>query len=156
MEEGQVSAAKCILWTVASLTVAACATRPGPRDEVAHVNPASVAASPAEWDGREVEMVGLLVWEFENLAFYQSYGAYCRGGERTAIYVDWHNWAGVTRGDNRRRVMVRGVFRNKVGVKQPDGSILLSNAASGPGPLEPGHVVRWLSPPAKPCPRALP
>jgi hypothetical protein len=156
MEEGQVSAAKCILWTVASLTVAACATRPGPSDGVAHVNPASVAASPAEWDGREVEMVGLLVWEFENLAFYQGYGAYCRGGERTAIYVDWHNWAGVTRGDNRRRVMVRGVFRNKVGVKQPDGSILLSNAASGPGPLEAGHVVRWLSPPAKPCPRALP
>ena len=150
------SAAKCILWTVASLTVGACATRPGPRDGVAHVNPASVAASPAEWDGREVEMVGLLVWEFENLAFYQGYGAYCRGGERTAIYVDWHNWAGVTRADNRRRVMVRGVFRNKVGVKQPDGSILLSNAASGPGPLEPGHVVRWLSPPAKPCPRALP
>lgn len=150
------SAAKCILWTLASLTVAACATLPGPRDGVAHVNPASVAASPAEWDGREVEMVGLLVWEFENLAFYQGYGAYCRGGERTAIYVDWHNWAGVTRADNRRRVMVRGVFRNKVGVKQPDGSILLSNAASGPGPLEPGHVVRWLSPPAKPCPRALP
>jgi hypothetical protein len=156
MEEGRVRAAKCILWTVASLTVAACATRPGQRDGVAHVNPASVAASPAEWDGREVEMVGLLVWEFENFALYQSYGAYCRGGERTAIYVDWRNWAGVTRGDNRRGVMVRGVFRNKVGVKQPDGSILLSNAASGPGPLDPGHVVRWLSPPAKPCPRALP
>jgi hypothetical protein len=147
---------KRILLIAATVTLAACATRPGPRDTIAHVNPASVAASPAEWDGREVEMVGLLVWEFENLAFYQSYGAYCRAGERTAIYVDWRAWPGVTRGDNRRRVIVRGVFRNRVGVKQPDGSILVSNAAAGPGPLEPGHVVRWLSPPLKPCPKALP
>ena len=150
------SAAKCIPWIVASLSIAGCATRPGPRDRIAHVNPASVAASPAEWDGREVELVGLVVWEPDSLALYQSYAAYCRGGERTAISADWRVWPGVTRGDNRRRVIIRGVFRNKVGVKQPDGSILLSNAASGPGPLEPGHVVRWLSPPAKPCPRALP
>ena len=27
---------------------------------------------------------------------------------------------------------------------------------AGPGPLEPGSVVRWLSRPAKPCPKALP
>ena len=151
------SMAKGIMVTAASLAVAACATRAtAPRDAIAHVNPASVAAAPAEWDGREVEMVGLLVWEFENLALYQSYGAYCRGGERTAVYVDWHAWGGVTRRDSRRRVIVRGVFRNRVGVKQSDGSILVSNAAAGPGPLEPGHVVRWLSAPLKPCPKALP
>ena len=150
------NAAKIILWTVASLAIAGCATRPAQRDRIAHVNPASVAASPAEWDGREVEMVGLVVWEFESLALYQSYAAYCRGGEHTAIYADWRVWPGVTRGDNRRRVIVRGVFRNKVGVKQPDGSILVSTGAEGPGPLDPGYVVRWLSPPLKPCPKALP
>lgn len=151
------SEAKSILLIAAmALSVAACAIRPGTRDAIARVNPASVATAPAEWDGREVEMVGLLVWESENLALYQGYGAYCRAGERTAIYVDWRAWSGVTRSDNRRQVMVRGVFRNKVGVKQPDGSIIVSNAAAGPGPLEPGHVVRWLSRPRKACPKALP
>jgi hypothetical protein len=150
------SAARGTPLVVVSLMIAACATRPAPRDAIAHVNPASVAASPAEWDGREVELVGFLVWEFENQALYQSYGAYCRGAEKAAIYVQWEQWPGVTRKDSRRRVVVRGTFRNKVGVPQPGGSILISNAASGPGPLEPGHVVRWLSPPLKPCPRALP
>jgi hypothetical protein len=127
----------------ATILLAGCATLSGPRDTIAHVNPASIAASPAEWDGRQVEMVGLLVWD--NLALYQDYGTYCRGSEHTAITVDWHNWPGVTRGDDRRRVVVRGVFHNRPGI-----------AAAGPGPLEPGQVVRWLSAPARPCPRALP
>src|SRR5258705_9570679 len=98
---------------MATIMLAACATISKPRDAIARVNPASVAASPAEWDGRQVEMVGLLVWEFENLALYQDYGTFCRGGERTAIYVDWHNWPGVTRADSRRRIVVRGVLRNR-------------------------------------------
>lgn len=127
----------------ATIALAGCATIPKPRDTIAHVNPASVAASPAQFDGREVEMVGLLVWD--NLALYQDYGTYCRGGERTAIAVDWPKWPGVTRADNRRRVVVRGVFHNRPG-----------NAAPGPGPLESGQVVRFLSAPAKPCPKALP
>jgi len=131
------SVAAMIVW------LAGCATLSKPRDTIAHVNPASIAASPAEWDGRQVEMVGLVAWD--SGAFYQDYGTYCRGGERTAIAVDWHNWPGVTRADNRRRVVVRGVFHNRPGA-----------AAAGPGPLEPGQVVRWLSAPAKPCPRALP
>ena len=150
--------ARSVIFVVAATsTLSACATMtPKPRDTIAHINPASVAASPAEWDGREVEMVGLLVWEFEVLGLYQDYGTFCRGGERTAIYVDWHNWAGVTRADSRRRVIVRGIFRNRHGVSQPNGSILLTNAAPGAGPLEPGQVVRFLSRPAKPCPKALP
>ena len=145
-----------ILIAAASVTLVGCATTSRPRDTIAHVNPASIAASPAEWDGREVEMVGLLVWEFENLGLYQSYGAFCRGGERTAVYVNWHNWPGVTRSDSRRQVMVRGVFHNRTSVTQPNGSILITNAAPGPGPLEPGQVVRFLSAPLKPCPKALP
>ena len=144
------------LVAAATIMLAGCATISKPRDRVATVNPASVAASPAEWDGRQVEMVGLLVWEFENLGLYQDYGTFCRGGEHTAVYVDWHNWPGVTRADSRRRVVVRGVFHNRTSVTQPNGSILVTNAAPGPGPLEPGQVVRWLSPPAKPCPKALP
>jgi hypothetical protein len=144
------------LMAAATFMLAACATPSRPRDTIAKVNPASIAASPAEWDGRQVEMVGLLVWEFENQALYQSYGAYCRGGENAAIHAQWEQWPGVTRKDSRRRVVVRGTFRNKVGMRQPDGSILVSNAAPGPGLLEPGYVVRWLSPPSKPCPKALP
>ena len=120
------------------------------------VNPSSLAANPASFDGREVEVVGLVSFEPEHHGLHQSYGAYCRGGEKTAIYVDWTRWPGVTRADNRRDVVVRGTFRNIQGVAQPGGELLVSNAAPGPGPLEPGGVVRWLSKPAKPCPRALP
>jgi hypothetical protein len=144
---------KAIILT-AALALSACATlrHSAPAaDGIARVNPASVAASPAEWDGREVEMIGLLVWEFEHSGLHQSYGTYCRGGEKTAIYVNWRSWPGVTRRDSRRRVVVRGTFRNLQGVTQPGGAILLSNAAPGPGPLEPGAVVRWLSPPMKLC-----
>jgi hypothetical protein len=139
-----------------ALMLAACTATPRPSTGIAHVNPASVAAAPAQWDGREVEIVGLLVWEFENLGLYQDYGAFCRGGERTAIYVNWHDWPGVTRKDSRRRVVVRGVFRNGPKAAGPNGTIIVNNAAPGPGPLQPGQVVRWLSPPAKPCPKALP
>jgi hypothetical protein len=117
---------------------------------------ASIAAAPASYDGREVEVVGLLVWEFENLGLYQSYGAFCRGGEKTAIAVDWDKWPGVSRADDRRLVIVRGIFRNRYGVAQPNGQIIVSNGTPGPGPLEPGAVVRWLSKPEKPCPKAMP
>lgn len=146
--------ARSIAFVAATIALAGCATLSSPRDRVATVNPASVAASPAQWDGRQVEMVGLLVWEFENLGLYQDYGTFCRGGEHTAIYVDWHSWPGVKRADSRRRVVVRGVFHNGE-VVQP-GIIVVNNAAPGPGPLAPGQVVRWLSAPAKPCPKALP
>ena len=98
----------------------------------------------------------MLVWEFENLGLYQSYGAYCRGAEKAAIAVDWHAWPGVTRDDNRRQVIVRGTFRNRYGTAQPGGQIIMSNGAPGPGPLEPGSVVGWLSGRAKPCPSARP
>ncbi len=121
-------------------------------DSVARVNPTSVVAAPAQWDGKQVEMVGLLIWETDNLGLYQSYGAYCRrGGEATAIHADWSKWPGVTRADNRRRVMVRGTFRNGPAAPQA-----VAASTPGPGPLEPGAVVRWLSAPMKPCPPALP
>ena len=149
--------AKVMLLVAALAALPACAAvRPLQRgDGIARVNPASVAAAPAQWDGRPVEMVGLLVWEAENLGLYQSYGAYCRRGERTAIHVDWSKWPGVSRADNRRRVMVRGTFRNGLGTP-PGGAVVVGAGTPGPGPLEPGAVVRWLSVPMKPCPAALP
>ena len=138
--------------------LSACATTRGPAGPVGptKINPASLAANPAAYDGREVEVVGLVVWEFERLGLYQSYGAYCRGAEKSAIAVDWHSWPGVTKADNRRIALVRGAFHNRYGVAQHDGSIVISNGAPGPGPLEPGSIVRWLSLPDKPCPKALP
>lgn len=138
-----------------ALLLASCSTIPQDRPTAgpAKVNPASIAATPATWDGREVEVVGLLVWEFERLRLYQSYGSYCRESEKSSIAVDWHKWPGVTKADNRRLVMVRGTFTNVFGVPRPDGVIVVG---VGPGPLEPGLVVRWLSKPAKPCPKALP
>ena len=137
---------------IAALSACAAVRTVQPGIGIARVNPASIAAAPAQWDGRQVEMIGLLVWEKDYLGLYQSYGAYCRRGDQTAIHVDWSQWPGVTRADNRRRVVVRGTFRNGPGVLAPGAAVVGSAAAPGPGPLEPGAVVRWLSPPMKPCP----
>ena len=151
------NAAKVMLLGAAAVAVlSGCATvrtlQKG--DGIARVNPVSIVAAPAQWDGRQVEMIGLLVWETDNLGLYQSYGAYCRrGGEATAIHVDWSKWPGVSQADNRRRVMVRGIFRNRLAAPQAAG---VAASTPGPGPLEPGAVVRWLSAPMKPCPAALP
>jgi hypothetical protein len=114
------------------------------------VNPSSIAANPAAYDGKEVEVTGLLVWGFEHSGLHQSYGTYCRGTEKAAIYVDWQQVPGVTKADTRRMVTIRGRFHDL------QGKTLISNAAPGPGPLGEGSVVRWLSPPEKPCPKALP
>jgi hypothetical protein len=135
-----------------ALLLAGCATAPPSKPAIARVNPASIAAAPATWDGREVEIVGLLIWEDGSFGLYQDYGTYCRGAERAAIYAHWAEWPGVSKGDSRRRAIVRGVFRNRLGAKLPDGSTLTLAAAPGPGPLEPGTLVRWLSKPQRPCP----
>src|SRR5215213_102040 len=70
------------------------------------VNPASIAANLAAFEGRDVEIVGLVVWESGLHGLYQSYGAYCRGAEHAAIAVDWQNWPGVSRADDRRMAVV--------------------------------------------------
>ena len=153
------NALRVMLIAAAVAALSGCAVvrklQPGPA--IARVNPASIVAAPAEYDGKQVEMVGLLVWETDNLGLYQSYGAYCRrGGEATAIHADWSKWPGVSQADNRRRVMVRGTFRNGFAAPQSVGAVPIAASTPGPGPLEPGAVVRWLSAPMKPCPAALP
>ena len=136
----------------AAFLLAACAAGPQPGPRIAKVNPASIAADPGAWDGREVEIVGLVIWEDGSDGLYQDYGAYCRAAEKAAIYAPWERWSGVTKKDSRRRAIVRGVFHNRVGVKQPDGSTPVLTEAPGPGPLEPGVIVRWLSKPQRSCP----
>jgi hypothetical protein len=136
----------------AALLLVSCVTRPQTGPSIARVNPASIAASPGTWDGREVEIVGLVVWESGSSGLYQDYGTYCRGAEKAAIYAHWDEWPGVSKKDSRRRAIVRGVFRNRVGGKLPGGGTLIVAEAPGPGPLEPGTVVRWLSKPQRPCP----
>ena len=139
----------------ACLLVAGCSMNSsmGQPSSPAKVNPSSLAANPAAYDGKNVEVTGLLVWEGERLGLYQSYGAYCRGSEKTAIFVDWRKWPGVSAADHRREVVVRGRFVNTAPIAS--AAALLSNGAPGPGPLEPGSVVGWLSAPEKPCPKAL-
>src|SRR3989337_1072626 len=119
------NAAKVMLLAAAVAALPACAVvqklQPGPA--IARVNPASVVAAPAQYDGKQVEMVGLLVWETDNLGLYQSYGAYCRrGGEAPALHADWSKGPGVSRADNRRRVVVRGTFRNLVAAPPAGGA----------------------------------
>lgn len=135
----------------ASLFLGSCTTAPQPVIRTAKVNPASLAAAPAAWDGREVEIVGLVVWESGMSGLYQSYGAYCRGAERAAIDVRWDMWPGVSPRDSRRRAIVRGVFRNRAGPPQGAEAPAVAAGAPGPGPLEPGMIVRWLSNPERPC-----
>ena len=139
---------------LATLALSACATTTGQPSGPIKVNPASIAANPTAYNGREVEVVGLVVNEFEHHELAQSYGAYCRGADNSAISVHWDNWPGVTKADNRRMVMVRGTFHFVEGTTQAPGTLVVSGSA--PGPLDPGAVVNWLSSPAKPCPRALP
>ena len=146
---------RTMLLAIAALGLPGCAALRPATDAtagVARVNPASIAADPARYDGRHVELTGLLIWDSEDRGLFQSYGSYCRRGDRVALHVDWTQWPGVTPADNRRQVIIRGIFRNRVGVRQPDGSIAVSTGAPGPGPVEPGTVVRWLSRPMKPCP----
>ena len=147
------NAAKVMLIAAATVLPACAAVRTLQKGNgIARVNPASVALAAGNFHGKQVEMVGLLVWETDNLGLYQSYGAYCRrGGEATAIHADWSKWPGVTQADNRRRVMVRGTFRNGPAAPQA-----VAASTPGPGPLEPGAVIRWLSASMKPCPPALP
>jgi hypothetical protein len=147
---------KPIVLTAAAITLSACATVRNPErsDGLVRINPASLAADPARWDGRQVEVVGLVVWESDVQALYQSYGAYCRGAEKAAVAVNWNNWPAVSRADSRRRVIVRGVFHNLPGAAPPGG--MPANSGPGPGPLQPGFVVGWLSSRAKPCPLARP
>ncbi len=135
----------------ASFLLVGCTTVPRSKNGIAKVNPTSIAADPATWDGREVEIVGLVVWESGVFGLYQTYGAYCRGAEGAAIHARWDQWPGVSTKDSRRRAIVRGVFRNRVGLPQADGSTAISAGATGPGPLEPGVIVRWLSNPERPC-----
>ena len=135
---------------LAAAFLAGCASASSPIG-IAKLTPAQIAAEPARWDGREVEVTGFMSWEFENFGLYESNDAYCDCSEKAAIYVEWPAVSGATKADNRRLVMVRGTFRNRVGVKQPNGQILISTGAPGPGPLEPGMVVRWLSDPLPPC-----
>jgi hypothetical protein len=137
---------------VAPLLLVACVTSRQAVPAMAKVNPASIAASPGTWDGREVEVVGLVVWESGSSGLYQDYGTYCRGAEKAAIYAHWDEWPGVSKRDSRRRAIVRGIFRNRVGGRLPGGGSLVVAEAPGPGPLQPGAVVRWLSNPQRPCP----
>lgn len=135
---------------IAATLLTGCVTALPPSG-FARVTPAEIAASPAQWDGRRVEVTGLMTWEFENFGLYQSYDAYCVGTEGTAIYVDWPEIRGVSRADNHRMVTVRGTFRNLVGAAQANGSILISTGAPGPGPLEQGSLVKRRSPPFAQC-----
>lgn len=137
---------------IVAFLLSSCAMSPAPQTVMAKVNPASIAASPAAWDGREVEVIGLLIWENGSFGLYQDYGTYCRGAEHSAIYAHWPDWPGVSKMDSRRLAIVRGAFRNRVGGKLPGGGTMIVAEAPGPGPLEPGAVVRWLSKPQRPCP----
>lgn len=119
---------------------------------VPHVTPSQLAGAPAKWDGKVVEVTGLIAWEFENSGLWQDYESYCRHAQKAAVAVEWDEWPSVALADNRRHVVVRGRFRNVYWVSgaQPK-RIAISTGAPGPGPLEPGVVVSWQSPPLPPC-----
>lgn len=134
----------------AAILLSGCALR-GDTDNVPRLSPAEVAAAPATWDGRVIEVTGLMAWEFENVGLWEAHESYCRRVEKSAITVDWDKWPGITETDARRLVTIRGTFRNIVNVKQPDGTMVISTGAPGPGPLEPGVVVKWGSEPLPDC-----
>lgn len=136
---------------VGAVVLTGCATIP-PVNGFARVDPATIAADPAAWDGRQVEVTGLMTWEFENLGLWQNYESYCRRDRKSAIAVEWDEWPGVTHADNRRQVTISGTFTNLFWVSGPQPKkIVISTGAPGPGPLEPGSVMKWHSEPLPPC-----
>jgi hypothetical protein len=117
-------------------------------------SPWPLAARPAHWKGERVELEGLVVWESETSGLYRSYEDYCarkegRGG--TAIAADWGRVRGITERDNRRLAIVLATFRDRIWRENPDGTILISTRAPGPGALEDISLLRWLSRPMPDC-----
>ena len=125
----------------------ACSTVVPVGKRVETVNPASLAAAPAAYDGREVQVIGLLVWDGATQQLQQSYGTYCRASAASAIGVDWTRWPAVAPKDHLRRVAVRGTFRATTAAASP--------APVAAGMLEPGYVLRWVSGPERPCPNKI-
>ncbi|MDB5669720.1 MAG: hypothetical protein JWO25_679 [Alphaproteobacteria bacterium] len=105
-----------------------------------------VVAHPEKFDGRQLKLRGLVVYEFENYGLYASRADYC--AHHRSIYVEWDHVPGVTRADTRRMAVITGrlVLR---GVGDP---INISNAQNGPGPLRDTALVKWDSEPMAPCP----
>jgi len=148
----------CGMRSLVLLSTATLASGCSPTPHVDRQQPSvsEIASAPFVWHGRQVQLTGILVWETHNVGLYRSYRDYCRGRplrRRTAIYVKWQEVSGVTRADNRRMVVVSGIFRNETMTPLPDGTIILSTGAAGPGPLENVRILRWLSSSLAPCSR---
>ena len=54
------------------------------------------------------------------------------------------------------RLHHRAEQQRRLAAPQAGSAVAVAASTPGPGPLEPGAIVRWLSAPMKPCPAALP
>jgi hypothetical protein len=140
-----------------ALILSGCASIHAPPDAVAVVSIAELNAHPERWDGRRVQVTGLIVAEFENLGLYASWRDYCpRKTYSRAIYVPWDDQADFPQSQHRRMATVRGVFRNLNGVERMVGGqveMIISTSAPGAGPLEDVEVVQWHGPQRPFCER---
>lgn len=132
---------------LALLFVGGCASAGSTGPAASRVTVADLVAAPEAWDGRRVEITGLVVSEFENLGLYASWEDYCpREGWGQAIYVNWGDVRPRDAALPRRMATVRGTFRNVIGVERIDNGevvVMISTGAPGPGPLTDVRIVRW-------------
>lgn len=125
----------CLFWA------GACAAQPD--GAVPIVTISQIERRPGVWDEQRVQVTGWAVHDFENHGLYSDRSDICANGEdRAAIYAVWRDDLLPLR--TIRKGVFEGTFRNELGV-QPDGNIVVSTAAPGPGPLENIRLVRWLT-----------
>ena len=120
-----------------------CVSQPPEESRFAPVAISELVADPARWDGQMVIVSGVGVHMFEHHGLYPDLRSACAGQRGPAVFARWTD--AVLPPNTMREGRFRGTFRNDQGVVKPDGSVLVSNAAPGPGPLSDIEVVEWTS-----------
>ena len=136
--------------TAVAFLISGCAPQAIQQSPFARVTVDQLNASPATWDGKLVEVVGVASRRFENLGLYSSFDEYCsHSAHRIAIYVQWDEVRDFRPSHEGRQLLVRGVFRNENGTERPtaDGmvQVTISTGAPGPGPLTDVSIIKRLS-----------
>jgi hypothetical protein len=139
---------KTALTLITIAFVAGCTTVTPTHSAFQRVTVRELHDHPDRWDGRKVEVSGIAVRQFENYGLYEPVSDPC-AEEPVGIFVAWDDTFLPYK--TNRRGTFRGVFTTENGKVQPNGDIVITNAAPGPGPLKDVAVVKWDGPPLKRC-----
>ncbi|MCA1750144.1 MAG: hypothetical protein LC634_11690 [Sphingomonadales bacterium] len=150
-----------LLLTIAAATpLAGCATTlPPPAPGYERVTLADLHRRPDYWHGRDIELRGFAVREFENSNIFPSYGAYCDGGMAgylSAVGVEWPGERGDPMPYNRSYVLLRGTFENTRYGRRPDldteeGIVIVMANSWSFGPIHDVEIAAVFTDPKPTC-----